>query len=163
MRCQPLRRALYELEISLNLDEIDWLLVIGIICGAIASAAKEITEYLGIETVNWLVLALKVVAAFLSVVFAVLKFFRLRPYIRIIEPGEYIVEVREDKGWCYIEIPKNEHKKGQQPSIKTSLVGSDGSIQHVDLYQEVLDNGIVKIGGYFLSNLDGKLKVVIKP
>lgn len=147
----------------LNLDEIDWLLVIGVILGAIASVTKEFAEFLGIETVSWLILFLKIVAAILSVAFAILKFLRLRPYIKLVDSDEYTVEGDEERKWFYIDIPKSIHKKGKTPTVECSLVSADDKPQNINLSKIILDDGCVQIGGFGLGSMEKKLQVVIKP
>ncbi|MFA0122916.1 hypothetical protein AB4400_16025, partial [Vibrio sp. 10N.261.48.A2] len=65
----------------MNLDEIDWMFIVAVIFGAIASVLKELESVIGEGALNYVVIFLKIIAAVLSISFAVLKFLKLKPYI----------------------------------------------------------------------------------
>ena len=67
----------------MDFDEIDWLLVFVVVLSAIASLTKEVVEYIGIDTYNWLFIFLKSISVVLSIVFVIWKIFRLKPFSKV--------------------------------------------------------------------------------
>ncbi len=135
----------------MNLDEFDWLIIIAVILGAIAAVVEEVATFVGIDVIGWLVLLLKIIAACLSVIFAVWKFFRLKPFIIDISPKQFKPALGSNDEYETFSIAEKTHKKGKHPSINVTLVYKDGSLGSVSMIEYVDENGTVTIGGNRIS------------
>ncbi|ENL1288424.1 hypothetical protein WFH67_21115 [Vibrio vulnificus] len=144
----------------MQLDEIDWIFVVAVIFGAVGSVIGQIESIIGSEALAYFVLALKVLSAVLSIAFAIFKFLRLKPYEVVLTDKDFSLN-----GDDYIhKIAQSSHKKGSHPSVHTSLLLSDGSVQSIDIYDEADGDGNVVIAhaGTSFDDKGRKLRVIIK-
>ncbi|MEZ8013925.1 MULTISPECIES: hypothetical protein [Vibrio] len=146
----------------MNLDEIDWMFIVAVIFGAIASVLKELESVIGEGALNYVVIFLKIIAAVLSISFAVLKFLKLKPYIILLGSDDF--EERKQDGHKYyrFEIKKSEHKKGQSPSISASLLNNDGSECSILMTPRTDSDGNISVTHAGVTLIDKKLKIVVK-
>ncbi|OJI30642.1 hypothetical protein VV99743_03351 [Vibrio vulnificus] len=144
----------------MQLDEIDWIFVVAVIFGAVGSVIGQIESIIGSEALAYFVLALKILSAVLSIAFAVFKFLRLKPYEVVLTDKDFL---RDGNNYIH-KIEKSHHKKGSHPSVQTTLLLSDGSVQSIDIYDEVDEDGNVVIAhvGTSFDDKGRKLRVVVK-
>ncbi|MEN3757729.1 hypothetical protein ABDZ57_13030 [Aeromonas veronii] len=144
----------------MRLDEIDWVFVVAVICGAIGSVIGQVESIIGSESLDYFVLALKILSAVLSIAFAIFKFIRLKPFEVVLTDKDF----SPTNDYFTHVIKKSVHKKGTHPSVYTSLLMSDGSIGSIDIYDEVETNGdiIIAHNGTEFDKKDRKLRVIIK-
>ncbi|MGL6540557.1 hypothetical protein ACSZNU_06235 [Aeromonas hydrophila] len=74
----------------MRLDEIDWIFVVAVVCGAIGSVIGQIEIIIGSEALTYFVLALKILSAVLSIAFAIFKFLRLKPFEVILTDKDFL-------------------------------------------------------------------------
>jgi len=144
----------------MRLDEIDWIFVVAVVCGAIGSVIGQIEIIIGSEALTYFVLALKILSAVLSIAFAIFKFLRLKPFEVILTDKDFLPV---DDYFTHV-IKKSTHKKGTYPSVYTSLIMSDGKIGSIDIYDEVDTDGNIIIAHYGseFDQKNRKLRVVVK-
>ncbi|CAK1954444.1 conserved hypothetical protein [Vibrio crassostreae] len=146
----------------MNLDEFDWMFIVAVIFGAIASVLKELESIIGEGALNYVVIFLKIFAAILSISFAVLKFLKLKPYTILLGSNDF--EEREQDGhkYYYFEIKKKKHKKGKSPSVFASLLNNDGSENGILMTPNTDPDGNISVTHAGLKLIDKKLKIVVK-
>ncbi|AZQ11366.1 hypothetical protein [Shewanella khirikhana] len=123
----------------MNLDEIDWVFIVAVIIGTLASLAREVVNFVGADNLDAIILTMKFIAAVLTVVFAILKFLRLKPFTIDLRASDFHFSDRADLKEGVAFISAKRHKKGKSPSVKTYDVKADGSIAQKKGQPNLLD------------------------
>lgn len=145
----------------MDLDEIDWVFIAAVVIGAIASVAREIADFVGVDELNSIILMAKLVAAFLTLVFAIWKFIGLKPAVSDLRRSDFQFEGKGDASSTgKATISSRRHGKGKSPSFETFSVKDDGSIETVGVAENIDSSGNITVSGFIPEQM--VLRVVVK-